>query len=269
MIGIEDRSRRDDRRGIGGALVNARIQGPSTIDRDERTNMEVPNLVVPITTDQGNGIESDTSQTGTSGDVMGLPIYYMSDPEDNAQVKRWLLEGADASRFTIVLRDVPLDADGERITDGSPPATVVKGGVLSFKKSVTYPNFESPMDVGGNNVYNVTVVATDNSVNMAKKDVTVSVKNMQEGGNIKLSTLQPEDGTPIEATLGDGDGGISGVVWQWYRSSTDDEDRLSTRIIPTVTTDDPTITGSWVGLIPVMESAADGMIPAVIGGKCH
>ena len=203
------------------ALESARIQGPSTIDRDEGTDMEVPNLVVPITTGQGGGINSETDGTDTAP-VMGLPIYYMSDQEDGAQVKRWLLEGSDAGRFTIVLRDIRLSEAGAIIPDTDTTTevdTVVKGGVLSFKRSVTYPNFESPMDAGGNNVYNVTVVATDNSVNIAKKDVTVSVKNVQDPGNITLSTLQPEDGTPIEAMLGDGDGGVSGVVWQWYRSS--------------------------------------------------
>ena len=206
------------------ALVSARIQGPSTIDRDEGTNMDVPNLVVPITTDQGGGISSETGGDDDTATVMGLPIYYMSDQEDGAQVKRWLLEGSDAGRFTIVLREVDLDADGDVADENEDVAQTVKGGVLSFKKSVTYPNFESPMDAGGNNVYNVTVVATDNSVNIAKKAVTVSVKNTQDPGKITLSTLQPEDGTPIEAMLGDGDGGVSGVVWQWYRSSTEDEE---------------------------------------------
>ena len=80
------------------------------------------------------------------------------------------------------------------------------------------PNFEAPGDMGGDNVYNVTVIGTDSSANVAMKHVTVKVTNMQEDGSIRLSTLQPQDGTPIRAYLSDPDGGVTGVVWQWYRT---------------------------------------------------
>ena len=55
-------------------------------------------------------------------------------------------------------------------------------GVLSFKKS---PNYESPSDEGGDNVYNVTVNASGGST-----DVVVTVTNVDEGGSVSLDDLQ-------------------------------------------------------------------------------
>ena len=77
-------------------------------------DMAVPNLVVPVTTGQGGMINAlgtpgadETARNDDDVDLMGLPIYYMSDPEDNAQVKRWLLEGPDAGRFTYRIEERP------------------------------------------------------------------------------------------------------------------------------------------------------------------
>ena len=44
--------------------------------------------------------------------VMGRPVYYMSDPEDNAAVKRWFLSGPDAGKFEIHGMKIGIDADG-------------------------------------------------------------------------------------------------------------------------------------------------------------
>ena len=53
-------------------------------------------------------------------------------------------------------------------------------------------------------------------------DVTVSaiisVTDVEEDGVVTLSTEEPETGTPLTATLEDGDGGVTGQMWQWARS---------------------------------------------------
>ena len=53
-------------------------------------------------------------------------------------------------------------------------------------------------------------------------DVTVSaivsVTDVEEDGVVTLSTEEPETGTPLTATLEDGDGGVTGPIWQWARS---------------------------------------------------
>ena len=85
---------------------------------------------------------------------------------------------------------------------------------LSFKAN---PDYESPGDSGGDNVYEVTLVVTDSKGNTDEQDVTVKVTNIEEDGVVTLSTLQPRVGFPVTATLADPDNVTEGSVsWQWY-----------------------------------------------------
>ena len=105
------------------------------------------------------------------------------------------MSGADASKFNI--------------SDSGATRT------LSFKAN---PDYESPGDSGGNNVYEVTVVVTDSKGNTDEQDVTVKVTNIEEPGEVTLSTLQPRVGFPVTATLTDPDNvDADSVSWQWYR----------------------------------------------------
>ena len=120
-----------------------------------------------------------------------------ADEVDDATDLKWTLSGADASKFSI--------------TDGTDMRT------LSFKEA---PNYESPGDSGGNNVYEVTVVVTDSKGNTDEQDVTVKVTNVEEDGMVTLSTLQPRVGFPVTATLTDPDNiTADSVSWQWYRGA--------------------------------------------------
>ena len=76
-------------------------------------------------------------------------------------------------------------------------------------------------DAGRNNVYNVTVVATDDATGVggkmtAKREVTIMVTNVDENGTVTLSAQQPKVGIPITASVDDPDGGVTDVTWQWY-----------------------------------------------------
>ena len=107
------------------------------------------------------------------------------------------MSGADAGKFE-------LDGSGDTRT-------------LAFEEA---PNYESPGDSGGNNVYEVTVVVTDSKGNTDEQDVTVKVTNMEEDGTVTLSTLQPRVGFPVTATLADPDNvAADSVSWQWYRGA--------------------------------------------------
>ena len=101
----------------------------------------------------------------------------------------WSLSGDDAGDFTI------------------------KGGVLVFAAA---PDFESPADMGGDNVYEVTVKADDGTY-MDTQDVTVTVTNVDEPGEVTLSTTEPRAGTELTASVTDPDGGVTGESWQWAR----------------------------------------------------
>ena len=121
----------------------------------------------------------------------------------------WSLEGEDASMFKI--------------------AEV--GGMLTFKES---PNYEMPADRNKDNVYKVTVVVSDGGAPklMDKRQVEISVTDVEEEGIVTLSAVQPKIGIDLMASLTDPDNVTStdtdgrietGVTWQWWRTASNDE----------------------------------------------
>ena len=94
----------------------------------------------------------------------------------------------------------------------------IENGELTFKKS---PDFEA---VGTDNMYSVTVQATDETNKVGMKEVTVEVTNVDEPGAVALSALQPQSNVLLTATHTDPDGNmedgtISDLKWQWAKSS--------------------------------------------------
>ena len=81
------------------------------------------------------------------------------------------------------------------------------------------PDYETPGDANKDNVYEVTVQAKDGVGNIGMKAVKVTVTNVEEVGTVTLSQLQPRVGVAITASVTDLDGDVSGVTWQWSRST--------------------------------------------------
>ena len=111
---------------------------------------------------QGNTAPGITGASDTTFAEKGTGIvaaYTATDAEGHAIT--WSLEGADAGDFAITATGVQ---------------TI---GVLKFSPA---PDYESPTDEGGNNVYNVTVKATDDgSPNKSStRSVTVTVTDVDE-----------------------------------------------------------------------------------------
>ena len=165
---------------------------------DEGTDITVTINVTDV--DENPSIEeNDRSRPydeKATGDVVD---YSAMDPEDNDADLMWSLSGADSSKFDIS-----------------------NTGVLTFESP---PDFEARADSGRNNIYNVTVVVTDSGENTDSRDVTVTIRNIEETGAVVLvfdsvrpdtPMLQPEVGTRIRAKLTDDDG-PSNVSWQWTR----------------------------------------------------
>ena len=86
---------------------------------------------------------------------------------------------------------------------------ITNGGVLSFDPA---PDFENEMDSDRNNVYHVTVQASDGN-NISRLEMTVTVTNVEEAGTVELSSVQPQVNTAITATLSDPDEVTSAVTW--------------------------------------------------------
>ena len=133
-----------------------------------------------------------TLMTGVDGAWMATA----TDPEGGDIA--WSLSGADKDMFELT---------GTGNTDGS-----MRG--LDFKAK---PDFEDPEDANGDNIYEVTVVASDGSDNSGMRPVTVKVIDRDEGGKVELSRQNPVVGTEILATLTDSDTYVDHVAWVWYR----------------------------------------------------
>ena len=115
-----------------------------------------------------------------------VATYSITDPEGNDIT--WSVGGTDAARFSI-------NEDGE----------------LSFKSS---PNYEAPNDANKDNVYEVTVRASDGNL-MSTLDVEVTVTDANESGAITgpTSVNYPEDSTTTVATYSITDPDGDDVTW--------------------------------------------------------
>ena len=143
------------------------------------------------------GMDSVRVPENTAGETQVETTYTVTDDEDMNMDVPLTLSGADAADFNLT------DADNDGTYE------------LTFKQS---PNYEAPADAGTDNVYNVTVVATDSDNQTDMMAVTVMVTNEDEAGTLTLSTVQPRVGTPLTATLTDIDGAVSDVTWMWERA---------------------------------------------------
>ena len=95
--------------------------------------------------------------------AMALHTYMADDPDDGAPTSTWSVGGADGSKFNI-----------SNETDGT-------AGELKFKKK---PNYEKPTDANEDNVYEVTVQASDGKkTGMMKVMVSVDQRGGRWGGH--------------------------------------------------------------------------------------
>ena len=152
------------------------------------------------------GMAADRPEEGVGAENMWtapytVATYTVDDPEgvDIGQGK-WSLSGDDAARFQLTG-----SADNVR--------------TLEFREKA---DFEMPADADEDNIYEVTVVASDGE-EMAERSVTVKITDRDEAGMITLSSENPVTGTAITATLEDSDGDVINVAWTWHALDTASE----------------------------------------------
>jgi hypothetical protein len=140
-------------------------------------------IAVSVTNvNEGLAITSAASATVLENSPGALTV--VASDLDGDTITYAIAGGADASRFTINA------------------AT----GVLSF---VSAPNYEAPTDVGANNVYDVTVSATDGSFTQSQS-VAITVANVNEGLAIMTGSAFSivENSTAVTSVIAvDQDGG--------------------------------------------------------------
>ena len=188
-----DDSNRDNLYEVTVRASDGRYYGTLTVTVTVEAVDEAPEFR-PGTQDAFAYAENDTSAIYT---------YRASDPEGSNVTWGW--SGTDSSAFTV---------------SGT--------GVLAFTSP---PDYESPADVDGNNVYELTVEARDANDITARLDVTVTVTNVtdlgppsnlqvaqHESGQLRAFWNAPESGTPP-----------TGYTVQWKKSEADwtDEEAVS------------------------------------------
>ena len=168
-----------------------------TVDITVENVNESPTMSVGPTRD--SQAENEDTDTGTV-DVIDIPtLAYAVTDADADDTIRWTLEGADKDALKIT-------------EDATTTADATSSAMLQFKKS---PNYEKPIDANKDNVYMVTVVATDKKKLTAMRDVVITVTNADDPGKITFSSEQPKVRIDFTATLTDEDGGEKDVKWIW------------------------------------------------------
>ena len=127
-----------------------------TIRASDGSLMSTINMEVTVTdANESGNITGPASVEYPENDTTTVATYSITDPEDDDIT--WSIAGTDAARFSI-------SSTGE----------------LSFSSS---PNYEAPNDANKDNVYEVTIRASDSDL-MSTLDVEVTVTDTNESGAI-------------------------------------------------------------------------------------
>ena len=128
------------------------------------------------------------AEASTPGTNVGGPVA--ADDPDSDTVAYTLVGAADAGSFAI-------DHKTGQLTVGA----------------------GTDLDYETKDSYRVRVRVTDPSNAAAEIEVTISVINVDEAGTVSLSSMEPQAGAALTATLTDLDGSVSGATWSWAKSS--------------------------------------------------
>ena len=146
---------------------------------------------ITVTVNAENDAPSITSAATANFAENGADLAYEANwTDDGLEGLTWSLGGVDAALFDIN-----------------------SNGIVSFKNA---PNFEAPTDAGGNNVYDITVTASDGTLSTSPKAVAITVTDVNEAPSITsgatVSFAENASGTVYQATGTDPDASTS-LTW--------------------------------------------------------
>ena len=184
----------------GDATADEATVTINVVDEDEKPTFgDVNTTASPPENITGAVVAENTTGTG-----LDFASYTATDPDgDSVSLS---LMGDDASLFELA-------ADTEAGNGAEQ--------VLSFKKS---PDFEMPGDQDEDNLYQVTVRASDGTLS-ADQMVAVKVTNVVEDGMVTIAPETALVGVELTATLMDPEnsvaasGQITGERWTWHRDT--------------------------------------------------
>ena len=151
--------------------------------------------------DEGDSATRSVDENA-AGENVGAPVFAT---DQNNDMLEYSLGGTDAASFDIE------DDTGQMKT-------------------------KAALDYEGKSSYSVVVTAEDPSNASDSILVAISVVNVDELGTVTLSASEPRVTMEVIATLSDPDGSVSGVTWQWHRS-TDPDNQNSWTLISGETSD--------------------------------
>ncbi len=170
--------------------------------RDDGPNLATLEVTVTVTNSAGPEEPTITTTSNPSpyreNGTGAVYTFRARDPQ--GRPVSWMVTGPDSHAFAIS-----------------------SSGVLTFRSP---PDFESPADAGGNNVYEFTVVATDDQSLTDTLDVVVTVSDVNEGpvvsGSQSLSFVENQATDRILATYAATDPeDPSAVISRWSLSGSD------------------------------------------------
>ena len=179
---------------------------------------------------------SDGRNTGTLEEVQVVTVTDVNEPPTITTSSSTTFSQQE-NRTSTLFTFRATDPEGSDITwtpsgtDGSYFA-IDDQGRFSFRED-SPPDFDTPGDADRNNVYNVTVQASDDASNSANLDVTVTVTDHNESVEPTISTRRPpttyrENGTAAVYTFRASDP-QSGTTITWSLTGTDAGDFTITR----------------------------------------
>ena len=177
-------------------------------------------------------MEQDIDDRDGDGDFdktyTGLPDMNVSQANDHPNVYR-ASDDDDRGQITWSFKEDSNDPEAEDYALFERSSTNLslmdEPRAIRFKEP---PDYENPGDANRDNVYKLTLVATDGRQGGRNEfRISIFVKNQLEQGELTLMAsgddpAQPIIGELMTATVSDPDGGIAVVTWQWSRSDTKD-----------------------------------------------
>ena len=206
---------------VSGVLTPASTTFPWVVDED--VTGKAVRAMVTYTDRRGSGKTALSEETAevTADPIVNAPPRFRGDSS-------WSIEEGPAGR-NVGAPTSATDRDNDTLTYGIQsggdsalfeidPST----GQVSLAQALDFETTPSPhvlffyltlhdgRDADGNAETVPTIDAT--------RSASVFVMDVEEDGVVTLSAVEPETGTPLTATLEDGDGGVTGEMWQWARS---------------------------------------------------
>ena len=158
-----------------------------TVKASDGTNEDTLDVTITVTNvDEGFEVSGTAAVDYAENGTAAVATYSATDPE--SATITWSLEGDDAADFEISA-----------------------GGMLTF---VSSPDHENPADADPDNVYEVTVKASDGT-NEDTLDVTITVTNVDEGFEVSGTAAvdYAENGTAAVATYSATDPESATITW--------------------------------------------------------